>query len=91
LGSALIGDYSSVLATIPATLGHLHYSREFEAEADVHAHALLCAKGINPSHTSRFFDKVAASDAGKRATLIPEYLQSHPQTARRAEFFHTPC
>ena len=76
LGSALIGDYSSVLAAVPATLGQLHYSRKFEAEADVYSHDLLCKQHIDPAKTAKFFDKMATGSGADLDKLIPEYLRS---------------
>jgi predicted Zn-dependent protease len=90
LGSALIGDYSSALAAVPASLGHLNYSRHFEAEADEHSFALLCDAHVDPSKTALFFDRVPkiGGDVGK---LIPSYLSSHPVSEDRAAYFRRPC
>jgi predicted Zn-dependent protease len=90
LGSALIGDYSSALAAVPAGLGHLNYSRHFEAEADGYSFALLCDAHIDPSKTALFFDRVSniQSNLGK---LIPSYLSSHPVSVDRAAYFRRPC
>ncbi|MFA6314487.1 MAG: M48 family metallopeptidase [Sterolibacterium sp.] len=90
LGSALIGDYSSILATAPAVLGQLRYSREFESEADRDAQMLLCAQGIDPAGTALFFDKISAKE-GNLLELLPEYLKTHPNSAKRAEFFRSGC
>lgn len=90
LGSALIGDYSSVLATLPAAFGQLRYSRAFEAEADLYSHTLLCEKKIDPSKTALFFDKIAARP-GNVAELLPDYLKTHAGSATRAEYFRSPC
>jgi Zn-dependent protease with chaperone function len=90
LGSALIGDYSSILATAPAVLGQLRYSREFESEADTYAQMLLCAQRIDPAGTALFFDKISAKEGGLLG-LLPEYLKTHPNSAKRAEFFRSGC
>lgn len=90
LGSALIGDYSSILATAPAVLGQLRYSREFESEADTVAQVLLCAQGIDPAGTALFFDKISAKEGGLLG-FLPEYLKTHPNSPRRAEFFRSGC
>lgn len=90
VGSALIGDYSSLLAAIPATLGQLKYSRAFEAEADLEAHMLLCILRIDPAKTALFFDKAAAGP-GKIAEMLPDYVKTHPSSLKRAEYFRTPC
>lgn len=90
LGSALIGDYSSILATAPAVLGQLRYSREFESEADTDAQMLLCAQEIDPAGTALFFDKISAME-GNLLGFLPEYLKTHPNSAKRAEFFRSGC
>jgi predicted Zn-dependent protease len=87
VGSALIGDYSSTLAAIPATLGHLNYSRQFETEADVYSHTMLCAAGIDPAKTALFFDKVSKI----QGNLIPAYLSTHPASNGRAVYFRQAC
>ena len=90
LGSALIGDYSSVLALVPTALGHLNYSRRFESEADVYARTMLCTNGIDPAKTSLFFDR-AGKLKGNLESVLPGYLQSHPASAERADYFRTSC
>jgi predicted Zn-dependent protease len=90
VGSALIGDYSSALAAIPAALGHLNYSRHFESEADAYARDVLCDERIDPAKTALFFDK-ATTKQGKVGELIPSYLSSHPVSENRAAYFRKPC
>lgn len=90
LGSALIGDYSAALAAIPAGLGHLNYSRHFEAEADAFSRALLCDAHIDPTKTALFFDR-AATAQGEVGKLIPLYLSSHPGSEDRAAYFRKAC
>lgn len=91
MASAIIGDYSSALAAVPATLGQLHYSRAFEAEADAYAYDLLCKQGIDPAKTALFFDKIAVGPTGDVDKLIPEYLKTHPGSSKRAELFRSGC
>lgn len=90
LGSAVIGDYSSLLAAIPAALGHLKYSRHFEAEADTYARDVLCEADIAPASAALFFERVDKID-GNLAELVPSYLSSHPDSKDRAAFFRNPC
>jgi Zn-dependent protease with chaperone function len=91
LGSAIIGDYSSVLAAAPAVLGQLRYSRHAEAQADQFAHAQLCAKEIDPKRTAVFFERVAREDGKGIGGLVPEFLYSHPESAGRAARFRRSC
>lgn len=90
LGSALIGDYSSALAAVPAALGHLRYSRQFEAEADIYSRTLLCSSGVDPAKTSLFFER-AAKASEDVDNLVPIYLKSHPSSTDRAAYFRKPC
>jgi Zn-dependent protease with chaperone function len=91
LGSAIIGDYSSVLAAAPAVLGQLRYSRRTEAEADQFAHAQLCANDIDPARTAVFFERVAREEDKGAAGLVPEFMHSHPGSAGRAAWFRRSC
>lgn len=87
VGSALMGDYSSPLVAIPAALGHLNYSRQFETEADVYSHTMLCAAGIDPAKTALFFDRVSKI----HGNLLPAYLSTHPASEGRAAYFREAC
>lgn len=58
--SVALGDFSQWLATAPALLGHLAYSRDFERQADQDAIDLMRANGIRPSVMVSFFDRIAA-------------------------------
>lgn len=93
LGSAVIGDYSSVLATVPAVIGQLKYSREAESQADMYAHQLLCSSRIDPSRTARLFDEFLKKEnkESEASGLIPAFLTSHPSHKERARYFRTPC
>lgn len=90
LGAALIGDYSSALAAIPAGLAHLNYSRHFETEADGFSRDLLCDAHIDPAKTALFFERVV-KDQSRSEALIPPYLSSHPGSEDRAAYFRKPC
>jgi Zn-dependent protease with chaperone function len=90
LGAALIGDYSSLLAAVPVTLGQLRYSRAFEADADSYAHTLLCTRKIDSARTALFFDRIAVK-SGNLAELVPDYLRTHAASRQRAEFFRSAC
>ena len=67
--SAVLGDFSSVLAGAPALLGHLAYSRGHEREADELAVAFMRHNGIRPSSMIVLFDRLAryrAQQAGSQ-------------------------
>lgn len=77
------GDLSGWLGTLPALLGQLAYSRDFEREADEHAIALLAANRIDPAVMLVLFDRLDRDghDAGGGV------FATHPGGAeRRARF-----
>lgn len=90
LTSAIVGDYSAIISNASAVLGTLSYSRSFEAEADAYSRDLLCNKGIDPSHTADFFDKVR-NIKGNVGEMLPEFARTHPDTAGRAAFYRRGC
>lgn len=59
LASAVVGDFSSLLATVPVWLGQAAYSRDAEREADQACARILEQAGISPAVMVRFFEKVA--------------------------------
>jgi predicted Zn-dependent protease len=97
LWSALLGDFSGLLATAPALLGQASYSRDAEREADGEAVRVLRAAGIAPTVMVTLFEKLAARDdapsqAGARdGDDAPSWLgiaiASHPADAERIRFF----
>lgn len=93
LGSVVIGDYSSVLATAPAIIGQLKYGREAEGQADAFAFELLCAKGIDPTRTAMLFEELLKKESknSKEGVGLPEFLRSHPSNNYRAQVFKERC
>jgi Zn-dependent protease with chaperone function len=95
VSSALLGDFSSVLAAAPALLGQARYSREAEHQADVYSVQVLKAAHIAPSVMVTLFDKLAQqrdkkkSKAGQEPsdTLLGIAFASHPTDAERIAFF----
>ncbi len=55
--SALWGDYSGVLATVPLWLGQAHYSREAEREADAYSVTALRDAGLSPAVMVSLFER----------------------------------
>ena len=96
LGAVVLGDFSTVLAAVPALLGQAHYSRQAEHEADVYAVRLLKAAGISPSVMLTLFDKMAQQRKAKAPSGTPSNeganwigiaFASHPSDAERIAFF----
>jgi len=89
LASAVVGDFSSVLAGLPAVLGQSAYSRDMEREAD-EAAAHLRANGLSPAVMQTLFERLQAdqhrsADESGGGWLIA--FNSHPADAQRIEFF----
>lgn len=87
LAGLVVGDFSTLLAGMPALLSQQAYSREFEREADTEARRMLLASGISPRVMLSFFERAAAQRADKEP--LPIALASHPSDAQRREFFGT--
>lgn len=104
LAGAVLGDFSSVLASVPVFLGHASYSREAEREADADAVRLLKAAAISPLVMVTLFDKLEQ----ERRKKVPDpahgtgtdkrnadghwlgiAFSSHPPDAARVQFFQT--
>jgi Zn-dependent protease with chaperone function len=87
LGAAtgvLYGDFSALLAGVPALLGHLDYSRHFEREADLEALRVLRANGMAPQGMVLLFERLARQRGQSR---VPIALASHPDDAERVRLF----
>lgn len=90
-GSVVFGDYSGVLATLPALLGTLGYSRDFEREADETAIQVLRADGRSPAAMAGFFERFAQwrqeKGHGDDDGLLGIAFSSHPADAERIARF----
>jgi Zn-dependent protease with chaperone function len=58
LAAVVLGDFSSVLASVPVLLGQASYSRDAEHEADVEAVRILRDANISPAVMVTLFDKL---------------------------------
>lgn len=83
--SVVIGDFSSLLAGVPALLGQLDYSRQAEREADHAALALLRTAHVSPQVMLPLFERLAAHRPAQRD--LPLALSSHPADEERMAFF----
>jgi Zn-dependent protease with chaperone function len=87
--STLVGDFSSVLAAIPALLGQADYSRNAEREADTESIRIMQAWGQSPAVMKRFFELLRQDhpDMGDNALGIA--FASHPADKDRVARFST--
>lgn len=60
VAGVVLGDFSTLLAALPALMGQAHYSRAAEREADAHAMEVLTAAHIQPKVMVTLFDKLKA-------------------------------
>ncbi len=98
LAGMVVGDFSTVLAGVPALLGQASYSREAEREADREAVRILKAAGISPEVMVTLFEKLEAKkgkageddDNGRapdRDSWLGIAFASHPPDADRVRYF----
>jgi len=91
--AVVLGDVSSLLATVPATLATQAYSREVERRADAYAAERMHQLGLPPAALARFFEILLQQageptdpDAAERFSL-PIAISSHPEHRERIRFF----
>lgn len=91
--SIAFGDFSGLLVGVPAWLGQMAYSRDFEREADARSVQLLRAAGLSPAAMVVFFDRIGQwkrSDEGRRTGAgldLGIAFSSHPADEERIAFF----
>lgn len=86
-----LGDFSTVLATVPAAMLSMHYSREHEREADAYA---VEAMRRNRLPVSAFVEVLEKLDGGERSRRADDaqhgkdaasFFSTHPLTRERIE------
>ncbi|MEJ6003438.1 M48 family metallopeptidase [Paucibacter soli] len=87
LAGLVVGDFSTLLAGMPALLTQQAYSRDFEREADAEARRCLLAAGISPRVMLDFFERLARERQHAEAASLPIAFSSHPADAERKRFF----
>jgi Zn-dependent protease with chaperone function len=79
----VFGDVSALLATAPALLLDMHYSRDAEREADAYAMAMLQHNGIGLQHMVAVFELLQKQEQRQDGGL--PYVSSHPASAERMQ------
>ena len=94
LGAVVLGDFSALLAAVPALLGQAQYSRVAEREADAYAVGVLKAASISPLVMLTLFDKLQEQGPVKRQeegrkgdSWLGIAFASHPSDAERITYF----
>lgn len=96
LAAYMFGDFSSVLAGVPAAMLTLRYSREHEREADAYAIEIMQRNRLPPSaladvlvaleNQGRNADKKdSAPRAHEEEPPLDDFLSTHPHTRERIE------
>lgn len=84
LASAVLGDFSTLLAGAPVLLGQSAYSRDAERAADSESARLMRDAGISPAVMVTFFEKLAKVQG---VHVMGIAIASHPADAERIRFF----
>lgn len=82
------GDFTGILVVDPSTafqIANLRFSRGDEESADNGAVAMLDAAQIPRDGMVRFFDRLKS-----KSDVVPEWLSTHPSSARRAHDLAAP-
>ena len=94
LSALVLGDFSTMLASVPVLLGHAAYSREAEQEADIEAVRTLHAAGIRPRVMLRFFEAIAVARSAAKGDGVAKddswlgiAFATHPADADRIRLF----
>lgn len=87
IAGLVVGDFSFLLASAPALLAQMDYSRDAERQADVYARDLLRGAGIDPSVMVVFFERVEREAKDDEKNALPIAFSSHPVSAERVAFF----
>jgi len=93
MAGLMLGDFSSLLAGVPAVLANAGYSREAEREADRCARDTLRAGGLSPAVMAVFFERLQGLRKGKEGEgrfSVPSAIASHPDDEERRRFFSSP-
>ncbi len=90
LGTAvalITGDPTSVVATVPAMLATLSFSRRHELEADCYALQMLARGGQSTEPLAKLLETISRDRSGQMADV----LSSHPSTPARAQLLRDPA
>lgn len=88
LSATLFGDFSTVVASAPALVLNMDYSRAMESQADQYAVARLIEQRMDPAALADLFDSLEATAPGQSSLprwmqQAGNYMSSHPATAER--------
>jgi beta-barrel assembly-enhancing protease len=84
LFSLILGDSNSATGVGregAVTLATLHYSRQYEEQADLEGIKLILAAGIDPKGMISFFEGIHKED--RKTVSVPAYFSTHPDLSGR--------
>lgn len=84
----VVGDFSALIAGLPALVAQQSYSRDFERQADEHARSVLRNAGISPQVMLPFFERLEKMT--ELGDDLPIAFSSHPANEERRRFFSEP-
>jgi Zn-dependent protease with chaperone function len=87
IAGLMLGDFSSLLASVPVWIGQAGYSRDAEREADAEAVRVLRAAGYSPGVMVRFFELLARPGDREASSGLGIAIASHPADEERMRFF----
>lgn len=86
IAATISGDVATLgAAGVPAILAQAKYSREFEAQSDDFAFALLKKHGISPEHFAKIMLRMAELGQKNKGGEPLGFLSTHPFTQDRVE------
>jgi Zn-dependent protease with chaperone function len=85
VASVVWGDYSGVLAAVPLWVGHAHYSRSAEREADAYSAEVLRDAGVAPAVMVSLFERLQLFKQCGRSVLEPQTVRTVSNCKRDKE------
>ncbi|MES2582189.1 MAG: M48 family metallopeptidase [Pseudomonadota bacterium] len=85
LASTVLGDFSSLLASVPVLMGQASYSRQAEQDADAFAVDVLRHAGLSPTVMVTMFDKLGAWRVRKEQEVRDILKTRKPDTSAAAD------
>lgn len=83
VAGVVLGDFSTVAATMAATLQRFSYSRDAEREADQYAHRFMAEAGLPPTALLGVWRKLLKMQRTAGIDAMPDWLSTHPSTEER--------
>jgi len=83
VAGVVLSDFSTVAATMAATLQGMRYGRDAEREADAYARRFIAQQSLPPQTLAAVWLKFKAEERRLGVSGIPDWLSTHPGTDER--------